>query len=117
MDQPFRKQDSVYSNKLRAGKKRTYFFDVKQTKGNDYYLTLTESTRKFNSDSQERHKILVYKEDFNRFLAALQDTIDHIKTNLMPDYDVDEFARHQEELEKEYEKRRASESTEDDMNW
>ncbi|MBK7475671.1 MAG: DUF3276 family protein [Haliscomenobacter sp.] len=98
-----RRFESVFSRKVRAGKRRTYFFDVRRTKGEDYYLTLTESTRKFNGDGYERHKIFLYKEDFNRFLDNLQDVIDHIKTNLMPEYDYDEFARrHEEEEEDDY---------------
>ncbi len=97
-----RKFESVFSRKVRAGKRRTYFFDVRRTKGEDYYLTLTESTRKFNGEGYERHKIFLYKEDFNRFLENLQDVIDHIKTNLMPEYDYDEFARRHEEEDEEY---------------
>ena len=98
-----RKNDSVFSRKMRAGKKRTYFFDVRRTRGDDYYLTLTESTRRFEGDGgYERHKILLYKEDFNRFLEALEETIDYIKTELMPDYDYDEFARRHEEEEEYY---------------
>lgn len=91
--------DSVYSTKVRAGKRRTYFFDVRQTKGEDYYITLTESTRRFNGDGYERHKLFLYKEDFNRFLQSLTDTIDHVKTELMPDYDYDEFTKRQLEWE------------------
>ena len=94
-----RQQDSVYSNKVRAGKRRTYFFDVRETKGKDYYVTLTESTKRFNDDGFERHKIFLYKEDFNRFVEGLQDVIDHIKTELMPDYDYDEFTRRHQEYE------------------
>ncbi len=91
--------ESVYSTKVRAGKRRTYFFDVRKTKGEDFYITLTESTKRFNSDGYERHKIFLYKEDFNRFLEGLTDAVDHIKHNLMPEYDYDEFARRQEEWE------------------
>lgn len=91
--------ESVYSSKVKAGKRRTYFFDVRQTKGNDYFITITESAKKFNGDGYERHKIFLYKEDFNRFLQVLDETISHIKTELMPDYDYDEFARRQEEYE------------------
>lgn len=94
-------QDSVYSNKVRAGKRRTYFFDVKQTRGEDYYVTLTESTRKFNGSGYTRHKIFLYKEDFNRFLEGLQDAVNHVKTDLMPDYDYEQFDRRQEEWEKQ----------------
>lgn len=94
-----RRFESVYSNKVRAGKRRTYFFDVRKTKGDDYYLTLTESTKKFHGDRYERHKIFLYKEDFNRFLEGLEDAINHVKTKLLPDYDFEEFDRRQEEWE------------------
>ncbi len=94
-----RRFESVYSNKVRAGKRRTYFFDVRQTKGDDYYLTLTESTKRFNDDGYERHKIFLYKEDFNRFLSGLEDAVNHVKTELMPDYDYDEYTRRHEEWE------------------
>ena len=94
-----RRFESVFSKKVRAGKRRTYFFDVRQTKGEDYYLTLTESTKKFNSDGYERHKIFLYKEDFNRFMSGLEETLNYIKTELMPDYDYDEYTRRHEEWE------------------
>jgi len=113
-----RKQDSVYSNKVRAGRRRTYFFDVRKTKGEDYYITLTESTKKFNDDGFERHKIFLYKEDFHRFLEGLNDAINHVKDNLMPDYDYDEFTRKHEEWEAQDREQSSSEiSTEDDMSW
>lgn len=91
--------DSVYSIKVRAGKRRTYFFDVKRTKGDDFYLTLTESTKRLNDDGMERHKIFLYKEDFNRFLEGLEEVINYVKNELMPEYDYDEFARRYEEDE------------------
>lgn len=94
-----RRFESVYSKKVRAGKRRTYFFDVRKTKGEDFYLTLTESTKKFNGDGYERHKIFLYKEDFNRFLESLEDVINHVKDNLMPEYDYDEYTRRHEEFE------------------
>ena len=93
------RQESEYSNKVRAGKRRTYFFDVRRTKGDDFYLTLTESTNRFDNDGYERHKIFLYKEDFNRFIAGLEDAINYVKTELMPDYDYDEFTRRHEEFE------------------
>ncbi|MDX1476383.1 MAG: DUF3276 family protein [Saprospiraceae bacterium] len=99
--------ESVYSTKVRAGKRRTYFFDVRRTKGDDYYITLTESTRRFNGDGYERHKIFLYKEDFNRFLQSLEDAVNHVKTELMPDYDYDEFTKRQQE----WEARRAEEES------
>jgi len=94
-----RRFESVFSKKVRAGKRRTYFFDVRKTKGDDYYLTLTESTRRFNGDGYERHKIFLYKEDFNRFMAGLEETVNHIKNDLMPEYDYDEYTRRHEEWE------------------
>ncbi|MCB0640217.1 MAG: DUF3276 family protein [Phaeodactylibacter sp.] len=94
-----RRFESVYSKKVRAGKRRTYFFDVRRTKGDDFYLTLTESTKRFNGEGYERHKIFLYKEDFNRFLASLEDVINHVKSDLMPEYDYDEFTRRNEEWE------------------
>lgn len=99
MSEDNNRYESVYSSKVRAGKRRTYFFDVKQTKGGDYYITLTESTRKFNEDGYERHKIFLYKEDFNRFQSSLGDAIDHVKTELMPDFEYDLYEKRQEEWE------------------
>jgi hypothetical protein len=87
-----KKMDSVYSARLRAGKRRTYFFDVRETRANDFYLTITESRRKLNDDGYDRHKIFLYKEDFNKFLMALTESIDYVKTELMPDYDFDSFS-------------------------
>jgi hypothetical protein len=85
---------SVYSKAIRAGRRRTYFFDVRSTKANDYYITITESKKKFNEDGYERHKIFLYKEDFNKFLEAMNDTVNHVKTDLLPEYDFDEFSKH-----------------------
>ena len=95
-----KKFESVYSSKVRAGKRRTYFFDVRQTKGEDYYITITESTKRFDGNGYERHKIFLYKEDFNRFMNSLNDTVDHVKTNLMPDFDYELYERRQLEWEK-----------------
>ena len=88
---------SIYSHKVKAGRKRTYFFDVMQTRGNDYYLTLTESTRRSDGNGYTRHQIFLYKEDFNRFVEGLNDVINHVKTNLIPDFDYDQFA-HRESM-------------------
>ena len=101
-----KKPEVVYSQKVRAGKRRTYFFDVKRTKGEDYFLTLTESTKKMSGD-YERHKIFLYKEDFNRFVQTLEETVHYIKTQLMPQYDYDEFARRQDEYEARYAEEKA----------
>ncbi|MEO0897084.1 MAG: DUF3276 family protein [Bacteroidota bacterium] len=94
-------RDEVYSEKIRAGK-RTYFFDVRSTRSNDYYITITESKRRFNGKGYDKHKIFLYKEDFNKFLLSLNKTVDHVKTELMPDYDYDEFDRQQEDFDGEY---------------
>ena len=85
-------RDEIYSEKVKAGK-RTYFFDVKSTRSNDYYLTITESKKRFKEDgfTYEKHKIFLYKEDFNKFLDALSSTVNHVKTELMPGGDFTQF--------------------------
>ncbi len=83
--------ESVYSKRIRAGKRRTYFFDVRATRSNDYYLTITESRKKFDDNGYDRHKIFLYKEDFNKFLKALTEAVDFVKTDLMPDFDFDAY--------------------------
>jgi hypothetical protein len=83
--------ESVYSKRIRAGKRRTYFFDVRATRSNDYYLTITESRKKFNEDGYDRHKLFLYKEDFNKFIKALTEAVDYVKTDLMPDFDFDAY--------------------------
>ncbi|HTB51462.1 MAG TPA: DUF3276 family protein [Ferruginibacter sp.] len=86
-----KKIESVYSKRIRAGKRRTYFFDVRETRGSDYYLTITESRKRFDSDGYDRHKIFLYKEDFNKFIKGLIEAVDYVKTDLMPDFDFDAF--------------------------
>lgn len=90
-NQPERNNDSIFSKRLKAGKRRTYFFDVKTTRGNDYFLTITESKKRFNDNGYDRHKVFLYKEDFNKFLNALTETINYVKTELMPDFDFDAY--------------------------
>jgi hypothetical protein len=85
------KIESIYSKRIRAGKRRTYFFDVRATRGNDYYLTITESRKRFNDNGYDRHKIFLYKEDFNKFIKALGEAVDYVKTELMPDFDFDAY--------------------------
>ncbi len=94
-----RKMESIYSKRLRAGKRRTYFFDVRATKGNDYYLTITESRKRFDDNGYDRHKVFLYKEDFNKFLKAIGEAIDFVKTDLMPDFDFDAFSHEDEDGE------------------
>ncbi len=86
-----KKMESIYSKRIRAGKRRTYFFDVKATRANDYYLTITESRKRFNDNGYDRHKIFLYKEDFNKFIKALGEAIDYVKTELMPDFNFDAY--------------------------
>ncbi|MDX2196366.1 MAG: DUF3276 family protein [Cytophagales bacterium] len=83
-----RDKTEIYSQRIKAGK-RTYFFDIKSTKGNDYYLTITESKKKFKDDGffYEKHKIFLYKEDFVKFIEAMNNAMDYMKTELVPDYD------------------------------
>jgi hypothetical protein len=83
--------ESIYSKRIRAGKRRTYFFDVRSTRGNDYYLTITESRKRFTGEGYDRHKIFLYKEDFNKFIKGLNEAVDYVKTELMPDFDFDAF--------------------------
>ncbi len=83
------KYSGFFSKKLKAGKRRTYFFDVRSTKQGDFFLTITESKKKFEGDGYDSHKIFLYKEDFKKFLEGLNETVDYIKTELMPDYDYD----------------------------
>lgn len=89
----------MFSKRVRAGKRRTYFLDVKKTRGNDYFITITESTRREDGYGYKRHKIFLYKEDFNRFVASLNEVVNHVKTDLMPDFDYEEFDRRQAEWE------------------
>jgi hypothetical protein len=90
--------ESIYSKRIRAGKRRTYFFDVRTTRGNDYYLTITESRKRFDDNGYDRHKVFLYKEDFNKFIKALNESVEYVKTELMPDFDFDAF-NHDEVVE------------------
>jgi hypothetical protein len=81
-------RQEIFSETVRAGK-RTYFFDVKSTRGGEYYLTITESKRRFNNDSgkffYEKHKLFLYKEDFEKFANGLKSTIDFIQSGKSPE--------------------------------
>lgn len=83
------KYSGYFSKKLKAGKRRTYFFDVRSTKQGDFFLTITESKKKFEGEGYDSHKIFLYKEDFKKFMEGLNETMEYIKTELMPDYDYD----------------------------
>lgn len=76
-------REEIFSKAVRAGK-RTYFFDVKSTKANEYYLTITESKKRFGEDGKffyEKHKLFLYKEDFDKFTEGLNEAIGHIRTH------------------------------------
>ena len=88
--------DSLFSKRIKAGKRRTYFFDVKATRSNDYFITITESKKRFEDDGYERHKLFLYKEDFQKFIDSLTETVNFVKTDLMPDFDFNSF-NHAEE--------------------
>lgn len=100
MSDEFEKNDrgDLFSKPVRAGK-RTYFFDVKTTKGNDYYLTITESKKRFGDDGKffyEKHKIFLYKEDFDKFIEGLNEAVNHIKENAPLDDHSNEENRNSE---------------------
>ena len=93
-----RENSEIYSKRVKAGK-RTYFFDVKSTRGNDFYLTITESKKRFKDEGYfyEKHKIFLYKEDFGKFLEALNEVVAHIQKDLMPDFDFAQFDEKEEQ--------------------
>ncbi len=101
------RQESVFTKKVNGGKKRNYFVDIKQTRGEDYYIVLTENSKK--ETGIERHKIFVYKEDINRFLAAMTEATDKLKS-LMPDYNYDEF-------DGRFDTEESTSSKEDEVAW
>jgi len=102
-DSKFRQE--IYSKVIRAGK-RTYFFDVKSTRGDEYYLTITESKKRFNDNGKynyEKHKIFLYKEDFEKFIGSLQEVFDYIYDNQteVAVTEAEEDVLSEEELENE----------------
>ena len=88
-----REREEIYSKVVRAGK-RTYFFDVKSTKAEDYYLTITESKKRFSNEEgkfqYEKHKLFLYKEDFEKFADGLEEVIEFIRTGKVPVSDFQE---------------------------
>lgn len=86
-----KENQEIYTKRIKAGK-RIYFFDIKATRANDYYIAITESRRQPGSDRYEKQKILLYKEDLNKFLEALHGTAEYIKKELLPHYDFDKFS-------------------------
>ena len=97
-------KEDLFSKAVRAGK-RTYFFDVKTTKGDEKYITITESKRRFDNDQNrfffEKHKIFLYKEDFQKVSKALNDAINYIETGVYPeDYNEEPAPNTDDVLEK-----------------
>lgn len=91
--------DAVKSTRIKAGKRRVYYIDVKKTKNNEFYISMSENIKRPDEEGSDRHMIFLYKEEFNRFVDGLQKTVDYIKNELMPDYDFEEFDRRHEEWE------------------
>jgi len=80
-------KDEIFTKRVRAGK-RTYFFDVKSTKSEkDFYITITESKR-VGEDEYEKHKIFLYKEDFEKFRDALAETVEYVQAHLLEQVEV-----------------------------
>lgn len=102
-------KEEIFSKVLRAGR-RTYFFDVRATKANDYYLTITESKKFTNEDGSfhyKKHKIYLYKEDFAGFNEILKEMTDYILEEKGEEV-ISE--RHQKNFKKEYEEENSTET-------
>lgn len=92
----FNRPRPEFTAKIKSGERRTYFIDVQKSKYDDYFLIVSESTRKPNSDQAIRNKIHVYKEDLNKFMSELENAVAFLKNNLMPDYDFDKTSSYQD---------------------
>ena len=95
-------REEIHSKAVRAGK-RTYFFDVKATRRNDYYLTITESKKRFNRDGKffyEKHKLFLYKEDFDKFADSLTEIIEYIREANPQPIEIDESGSADSRIEK-----------------
>ena len=110
-------REEIHSKAVRAGK-RTYFFDVKATRRNDYYLTITESKKRFNRDGKffyEKHKLFLYKEDFDKFADSLNEIIAFIREANPQPIELDEVTpveqNHSEDLSAEPEKEKEKDFT------
>ena len=96
-DSDFSKRDDIFSNPVRAGK-RTYFMDVKATRGNDYYITITESKRRMDDNGKfvyDKHKIFLYKEDFDKFQEGFSSCVDFIRNEKGENYGNEPHHGHQ----------------------
>jgi hypothetical protein len=100
------RREEIFSRAVRAGK-RTYFFDVKETRSNEYYLTITESKRRFNNEQgkfyYEKHKLFLYKEDFEKFAKGLNEVVEFIETGKIPEEEIKEELPQTEKVDIEFE--------------
>ncbi|HMP30625.1 MAG TPA: DUF3276 family protein [Saprospiraceae bacterium] len=102
MNQNESSPENVHSLKLVAGNRRTYYFDIKKGKGEDnFYLVITESIKRNDGRGFDKHKIMLFKEDLNRFGEMVNTSLDHIKSQLLPDYDFEHYSKKQKEWEDE----------------
>ncbi len=86
-------RENIFTSSVKAGK-RTYYFDVKETKGGERYITVTERKRRYNEDGSykvEKHKIFLYKEDFDKFADALDDVIEFVESGKLPEKKAEEI--------------------------
>ncbi len=107
----YSEREEIFSKAVRAGK-RTYFFDVKATRRNDFYLTITESKKKFNRDGRyffEKHKIFLYKEDFEKFVEGLNEIVDYIHQNQGEFVNYDSLGQNEEGFREEIQETVSSE--------
>lgn len=119
-DKKEKQRREVHSQRVKAGK-RTYFFDIKPTRSNDYYLTITESKKRFKEEGfyYEKHKIFLYKEDFQKFYDAFQKAYEYMQNELLPDYDFEGNSANgdQEEKQENYSSLGSNESSDDELKW
>jgi hypothetical protein len=95
-----KKFEPVYEKKVRAGKKRTYFFDIKEARNNGFSLVITESRKRFDDRGFDRTSIYIFQEDINKFTKGFLDAVTFIKTELLPDYNFEQYDNEFEEWEK-----------------
>lgn len=112
MEEQRQDNDKLFSKRVKAGR-RTYFFDVRSTKRNDFYITITESKKRFDDQSFVKQKIFLYKEDFNKFLESLTETVNYVKSELLPEYDFDEFTHTNDSYNSNSESNNSSELPDD----
>jgi Protein of unknown function (DUF3276) len=97
---PEKGQDIVYSSRVQAGR-RTYYLDIRQARSReDYYVTVTESSRRPDG-RMFKSKIVLYKEDFNRFIEEFLHVVDKVQTELMPDFDYDAYLKEPQQTDTE----------------